>query len=154
MPDGNRHHPTALSEAQWEELKESLEQVIRGSLDTPTKVEDARLQLGRLVSHLDSERRVSAMISDMVHQHQRVIYGEGENTGLRGRMNRIMDISDTVQDHQRAIYGVGEKPGLQGTVNGLVTAHNHFIRALWMMITVGVGLLGATVYNIILQYGK
>lgn len=79
-----------LTEDQWIELRDEINRAILNGLDTPDKIENLRIQIARLVSHVDSERRVEQISSRQLYEHHQLLYGVGEADGLKGKMNELM----------------------------------------------------------------
>lgn len=77
---------SCLSEEQWTELREGINQAILDGLDTPQKIENIKLQVARVVSHIDSQRRVEEINSRTLHEHHQLLHGVGEAEGLKAKV--------------------------------------------------------------------
>lgn len=82
-------HEPCLSEEQWAELRDSINQAILDGLDTPSKIEGLKIQIARLVSHVDSQRRVEDKSSKQLYEHHQILHGIGESDGLKGKVNEL-----------------------------------------------------------------
>lgn len=71
-----------------DELAALREQLTVAIADDP-QFSKITLQLGRLVSHLESERRTRSRTIDMMNHHQRVLYGDPDDPAKPGMVSQV-----------------------------------------------------------------
>ena len=69
--------------------------------------------------------------------------------GMEAQINQLVKIAD---DNKEAIFGKGDKPGILTRLSSIEIVISDVKKLLWVVITLGIGLLGTTVYNIILEH--
>jgi len=89
--------PSGLSEEQWAELREVVNKAIANGLDTPVQVQNLKFQIGRLVPHIDSQRRVEEIASKQLYEHHQLIYGVGDNPGMKDKINEFSRVLATLK---------------------------------------------------------
>jgi len=66
-------------------------------------MQDVKLQVARIVSHLESERESRKEIRAMIEKHTHIIFGNGE-PGFKTRLDRIEQSESNRTWHIRAVW--------------------------------------------------
>jgi hypothetical protein len=69
--------------------------------------------------------------------------------GMEAQITQLVKIAD---DNKEAIFGKGGSPGILTRLTSIEVVIADVKRLMWVVITLGIGLLGTTVYNIIIEH--